>query len=391
MLDAHTITTIKSTLPAIQAAGPALTAHFYSRMFRLNPELKDVFNMSNQRNGMQQEALFNAICAYADHIDNLAVLLPAVERIAQKHTSFSIRPDQYQIVGRHLLATIEEQLTADKAILDAWGKAYGLLANVFIDREEAIYQQTEQKAGGWRGTRWFVIGDIVQESTTIKSVVLIPEDGQPVVSYQPGQYLGVHIDDEDFAHHEIRQYSLTRTANGHDYRIAIRHEEQGLVSGWFHTKARRGDRIQLTPPAGDFVLDVTPETPVTLISAGSGQTPLLAMLHTLAEQHHSSPVNWLHAADSYEARAFGAEVTAAGSQLARFNQYSWYQQPTTAETHYPGRMDISVLNASLTPPATHYYLCGPAGFMPFIARQLADKGVPPSHLHYENFGPHTTL
>lgn len=59
-------------------------------MFQHNPELKEIFNMSNQHNGDQREALFNAICAYATNIENLAVLLPAVEKIAQKHTSFAI-------------------------------------------------------------------------------------------------------------------------------------------------------------------------------------------------------------------------------------------------------------------------------------------------------------
>lgn len=105
MLDSQTIATVKSTLPLLAATGPKLTAHFYDRMFAHNPELKDIFNMSNQRNGDQRQALFDAICAYAANIENLAALLPAVERIAQKHTSFNIQPEQYNIVGGHLLAT----------------------------------------------------------------------------------------------------------------------------------------------------------------------------------------------------------------------------------------------------------------------------------------------
>ena len=97
-------------------------------MFNHNPELKDVFNMSHQENGAnngpssQQEALFNAICAYANNIENLTVLLPAVETIAHKHTSFMITAEQYNIVGSHLIATIDELLAPDK--LDAWAETY---------------------------------------------------------------------------------------------------------------------------------------------------------------------------------------------------------------------------------------------------------------------------
>ena len=145
MLDAQTIATVKSTLPAVAATGPALTAHFYDRMFTYNPELKDVFNMSNQRNGDQRQALFDAICAYGANLDNPAALLPAVERIAQKHTSFSVKPEQYQIVGKHLLATIDEMLHPGDEVPEARAKAYGVLANVFINREEEIYHANEEK------------------------------------------------------------------------------------------------------------------------------------------------------------------------------------------------------------------------------------------------------
>lgn len=56
MLDAQTIATVKATIPLLVETGPKLTAHFYDRMFTHNPELKEIFNMSNQRNGDQREA-----------------------------------------------------------------------------------------------------------------------------------------------------------------------------------------------------------------------------------------------------------------------------------------------------------------------------------------------
>lgn len=52
MLDQQTIATIKSTIPAIAATGPKLTAHFYDRMFKQHPELKDIFNMTHQKMGI---------------------------------------------------------------------------------------------------------------------------------------------------------------------------------------------------------------------------------------------------------------------------------------------------------------------------------------------------
>ena len=193
MLDAQTIATVKATIPLLVETGPKLTAHFYDRMFAHNPERKEIFNMSNQRNGDQREALFNAIAAYASNIDNLPALLPAVEKIAQKHTSFQIKPEQYNIVGSHLLATLDEMFSPGQDVLDAWGKAYGVLANVFIGREAEIYQQNASKTGGWEGTRAFRIVKKTPRSQLITSFELEPVDGQPVADYQPGQYLAIWL------------------------------------------------------------------------------------------------------------------------------------------------------------------------------------------------------
>ncbi|MFS2222037.1 NO-inducible flavohemoprotein [Pantoea sp. B65] len=391
MLDARTIATIKSTIPAIAATGPALTDHFYQRMLSHNPELKDVFNMNNQRNGDQREALFNAICAYATNIENLAAILPAVERIAQKHASLNIQPEQYQIVGKHLLATIDERLSPGNEVLEAWGKAWGVLASVFIQREAAIYQQAEQKVGGWRNTRTFHISEIATQSSLIKSFELTPSDGQPVADYRPGQYLGITVNDASFENQEIRQYSLTRSPDGRSYRIAVKQEARGTVSGWLHQRAKVGDELQLAAPAGDFFIDVSADTPVTLISAGVGQTPMLAMLHSLADRHHPAQVNWLHAAQNGQLHAFSDEVNALGARLPAFYRHVWYQQPAAEDTgryHSAGLMDLRPAEAHLQHANMQFYLCGPIGFMQFAVRQLLDAGVNAGQIHYEVFGPH---
>lgn len=391
MLDAQTIAAVKSTLPAVAACGPKLTAHFYERMLTRHPELKNVFNMNNQRNGAQREALFNAICAYGANLENLAVLLPAVEKIAQKHTSLNIQPAQYAIVGENLLATLRELLNPGEEALAAWGRAYGVLADLFIQREEEIYQATENQRGGWRGTRAFRISAIEQQSEAIKSFTLTPVGGGPVAAFKPGQYLTVHLQPACFDHRQIRQYSLTHLSNGRDYRIAVKREAAGSVSGWLHQHACEGDVLQLTAPHGDFFLEVTPATPVALISAGVAQTPMLAMLHALAAGHHRAPVSWLHAAENGRQHAFRNEVAATGAQLADFTHRVWYREPAAEDAgHYDaqGVMDLTALSARLASPATHFYLCGPLAFMEHVVAQLRDAGVADTRIHYELFGPH---
>ena len=396
MLDAHTIATVKATIPLLVETGPKLTAHFYDRMFAHNPELKEIFNMSNQRNGDQREALFNAIAAYASNIENLPALLPAVEKIAQKHTSFQIKPEQYNIVGEHLLATLDEMFSPGQEVLDAWGKAYGVLAGVFIKREAEIYQDNAGKTGGWEGTRAFRIVKKTPRSALIASFEMEPVDGQPVADYQPGQYLAVWLKPEGFEFQEIRQYSMTRKADGKGYRIAVKRENGGQVSNWLHNEAKEGDIVHLAAPAGDFFLDVSPQMPVTLISGGVGQTPMLAMLDTLAKNHHPAQVNWFHAAENGEVHAFADEVNALGAELPHFTSHLWYRSPTEADRQAAafdseGLMALEPLAANLQNPEMQFYLCGPVAFMQHAAKQLVALGVSSDRIHYECFGPHKVL
>lgn len=394
MLDAQTIATVKSSLPAIAQVGPQLTGHFYQRLLTQHPELKDVFNMNNQRSGNQREALFNAIVAYGSNLENLAVLLPAVEKIAQKHTSLNIQPAQYAVVGETLLATIKELLNPGDEVLEAWGKAYGVLADVFIQREEEIYRASEEKAGGWRGARDFRIRAINQESSVIKSFELVPNDGQPVADFLPGQYLAVSLRPTGSDNIQHRQYSLTHLPNGKAYRIAVKREEHGTVSGWLHANAKVGDIVQCAAPAGDFFLQTESAAPVTLISAGVGQTPMLAMLASLADQQHKGAVNWLHAAECKAQHAFADEVKATGARLATFSSHIWYRQPESQDAgsyDAQGLMDLASVSGELNQIDRQFWLCGPLPFMQFIARQLVDAGVSVDRIHYEVFGPHKVL
>ncbi|GAL08369.1 flavohemoprotein [Photobacterium aphoticum] len=394
MLSPETIAIIKATTPAVAQTGPALTAHFYERMFHHNPELKDIFNMSNQRNGDQREALFNAICAYATHIDNLAALLPAVEKIAQKHTSFLITAEQYAIVGGHLLATIDELLSPGQEVLDAWGEAYGVLADIFIAREAAIYADNAAQSGGWQGLRPFVVCEKVQESAVITRFTLTPCDGGQVAPFKPGQYLGLYLKPEDFDYQEIRQYSCASAPQGDHYRIAVKQEDGGRVSTYLHQHVQVGDVLHVVPPAGDFFLDVAPTTPVALISAGVGLTPTLSMLESLTA--HQAPVHWLHAAEDGAHHAFRDHVSTLTTTHDHLSSHTWYRAPQAGDTlgtdyQFTGMMDLNAVEALLDTPDMQYYFCGPVGFMQSVAQQLLAMGVQESQLHYECFGPHKVL
>lgn len=397
MLDQATIAVIKSTIPLLESAGPALTQHFYQRMFSHNPELKDIFNLAHQRSGGQPLALFNAVAAYARNIDNLGALAGAVERIAHKHTGFLIQPEQYHIVGSHLLATLKElggNAVTDE-VLDAWGKAYGVLADIFIGREGELYREKASEIGGWQGTRPFIIREKRVESELITSFVLAPADGQPVLDFKPGQYLSIQLNHPELEYQEIRQYSLSDTPNGRDYRISVKREPQGQVSNLLHDRLGVGDEVALMPPAGDFFLQADATTPVVLLSAGVGLTPMLSMLNHLLANGHDADVRWLHACEHGALHAFGQEIREKSEQHARLQSRTWYREPNAQDVKgvdydFGGTLVLEQV-IDLIPANAHFYFCGPIAFMKAIKAQLLELGVPAERMHYEVFGPHQDL
>ncbi|MGE6108241.1 NO-inducible flavohemoprotein [Aeromonas sobria] len=397
MLDQATIAVIKSTIPLLESAGPALTQHFYRRMFSHNPELKDIFNLAHQHSGGQPLALFNAVAAYARHIDNLGALAGAVERIAHKHTGFLIQPEQYHIVGSHLLATLKEMggEAVTEQVLTAWGKAYGVLADIFIGREGELYHQQAEQPGGWQGARPFVISHKGVESEVITSFVLAPVDGQPVPDFQPGQYLSLKLTHPDLMHQEIRQYSLSDAPNGRDYRISVKREPEGLVSNLLHDKLVPGDILAVMPPAGDFVLAAEPGQAVVLISAGVGLTPMLSMLNQLLAKGHDGEIRWLHACEQGSLHGFRQDIQDKCDRHERLRSRVWYRVPQDQDRQgmdydFSGTMALTQVQ-ELLPGDAHYYCCGPLPFMASIKRQLLALGVSDDRLHYEVFGPHQDL
>lgn len=390
MLNNQHIEVVKSTIPLLESAGPALTQHFYQRMFTHNPELKDIFNMTHQKTGRQSVALFEAVAAYAKNIENLAALTAAVERIAHKHTSFNIKAEHYQIVGHHLIETLRE-LASDaftKEVEEAWTAAYLFLAQVFIDREETLYQERKQANGGWENGRAFRIAEKKPESEYVTSFVLEPVDGEPVLGYNPGQYIGIEVKPTKGDHVEIRQYSLSHKPNGKNYRISVKREvgdHDGLVSNFLHNEMSQGDVVTLYAPAGDFYYQES-DKPAVLISAGVGATPIQSMLHTLADAGKKE-VSYLYACNNAQQHTFKQE-TAQLIEQQGWQQFAWYLDE---QADFTGQMDLSLIADELPITNADFYVCGPVAFMESIVKQLESLAVGRDRIHYEVFGPHTYL
>jgi ferredoxin-NADP reductase/MOSC domain-containing protein YiiM/ferredoxin len=237
----------------------------------------------------------------------------------------------------------------------------------------------------WAGFRELHVARLVPESATVTSIHLTAADGSPLPQPEPGQFLTLRVPGAgDPA--PVRSYSLSAAASDAGYRISVKRD--GAVSGYLHTHLTPGAVLPVAAPRGDFVL-ADDTSPVLLISAGIGVTPVLAMLHALAAAGSTRDVRWLHTTRSAAEHAFAAEAHKLLASLPHAREEVFY----TAETPPPGtpgarrgRLDRAALSTLDLPVGATAYVCGPDAFMTATRDSLVELGLAPDRVHSELFG-----
>jgi nitric oxide dioxygenase len=251
--------------------------------------------------------------------------------------------------------------------------------------------------GGWNGWRDFVVSSKQPESEVITSFVLEPADGQPVVDFEPGQYISLAVQVPQLGLQQIRQYSLSDAPNGRSYRISVKKEigpapgQAGYVSSLLHDKVQVGDKVRVTAPYGNFYIDVNATTPVVLISGGVGLTPMISMLNRVL-QSPGRDIVFVHGARNSAVHAMKDHLRQAAAQHPNFKTFIFYDQPLPQDQlgrdfDYLGFVDIDVIADKIMLPDADYYICGPIPFMRAQHDALIARGIKEPRVHYEVFGP----
>lgn len=242
----------------------------------------------------------------------------------------------------------------------------------------------------WSGFREVRVSAINQECKTVFSLTLISEDGKPLADALPGQFVVLRIRTRPDSPPLLRSYSLSNAPGARHYRVSVKEEAHGVVSGYLKNNVRVGDLLDVSAPRGSFKLQQDND-PVVLLSAGVGATPVLAMLHALASARTSRPVWWLFGARNREDHPFAAEVRRLLSALPDEKSYVKYSQPGRedrlgSDFDAPGRLTTADIATLGIPDSAHFYMCGPPSFMEELSSGLRTKGVPASQIHSEVFG-----
>ncbi|AGM42974.1 hybrid-cluster NAD(P)-dependent oxidoreductase [Aeromonas hydrophila] len=187
---------------------------------------------------------------------------------------------------------------------------------------------------------------------------------------------------------QCRAYTLSSCPQDACWQVTIK--DVGLVSHHLHQTLQVGDEIRVDGPFGDFNLTALPCERPLLLSAGSGITPMWAMLRDELAKRPDADIRFIHSARSPEDVIFADDLAALAAAHAGVRHALVLEKVgEEAPTAYPwvGRLTADMLR-ELAPDllARHVYLCGPAPYMTAVCTMLAELGLPAAQLHQESFG-----
>ena len=157
------------------------------------------------------------------------------------------------------------------------------------------------------------------------------------------------------------------------------------------TRWQIGDIVQASAARGSFTLRPG-DTPVVLLSAGIGVTPVLAMLHALAAEASTREVWWLTERVTDANIRLPKRRVDCSSSLAHHHQPRLLQLAQTprivADVDFDaaGRLNIEALQELSLPRNGDFYICGPSTFMSDLTAGLTAMGIAPDQIHTELFG-----
>ena len=280
------------------------------------------------------------------------------------------------------------------ALSSGWQESFRALlrnAHCDFDRGNPGLAPASGPRPAWSGFQRVHVAEKRRESDDVVSLALAPRESASLPLPRPGQFVVARLRPELAGAPLLRSYSLSGMPSTRVYRIAVKREAQGLASAYLHDRVQIGDRLEVSAPRGNFIVD-RGDGPIVLLSAGIGITPVLSILHALAANRSTRSIQWIYGARDAAHHPFAEETRLLLVRLPNAHAKVLYSRATASDrpgTGYDGRgrVTMAVLKDLRVQRTAEFFLCGPSGFMRDLRAGLLRYGVSADHVHAEVFGP----
>jgi ferredoxin-NADP reductase len=231
--------------------------------------------------------------------------------------------------------------------------------------------------------------EIRRETDDAISIVLA-DPGGAALSCAAGQFFTLLVDiDGD----RLRRAYSASWIDPDRRRVAVtvKRVAGGRVSNHLNDTLRPGHRISVLGPSGDFVVaPATGPRHLVLIGAGSGITPLLAIIRDLLGSEPTTRITLLYGNRSAAAALFVAELDGLAGD--RLEVRHVLEDESGTRTAHRGRLDEATIADQLATivdgsdgEPVEYFVCGPAPVMDAARAVLRGRGVPLTAIREERF------
>lgn len=224
------------------------------------------------------------------------------------------------------------------------------------------------------------IAKVIDETADARSLVFTATDGVPAdkLRYAPGQFLTLRVP-SDRTGSVARCYSLCSSPfTGEPLTVTVKRTADGYASNWLCDNAHPGMRMHVLAPSGTFV-PADLDSDFLLLAAGSGITPMMAILKSALDQG-SGRVTLVYANRDQDSVIFAATLRElAAAHPDRLTTVHWLES-------VQGLPSTAALATLLAPYRDREaFLCGPGPFMAAAQDALTACGSAPERVHIEVF------
>jgi nitric oxide dioxygenase len=135
------ITLVQQSFAQVVPIAPQAAEIFYARLFELAPQVRPLFTGDMAEQGRKLMAMLAMV---VNGLTRLDTIVPAAQKLGQRHAAYGAEPAHYPVVGQALLDTLERGLGAafTPDVKAAWSEAYALLSGVMIEAQQQASTST---------------------------------------------------------------------------------------------------------------------------------------------------------------------------------------------------------------------------------------------------------